>query len=538
MKVLLVFLVFSFFCFSSNAQLLDEGSTTTTVIESQGGVEEVTETTTTIEHKNTGDVLDGDTGIVTNKYEGDEDVDWGGAGAIYSHSSCTDAASGFHATGTDGRTSACGHAKNNSLTTWRQYVDLNSFDIKDGGEVNYEFLFAFPNSMYTNANRTAFMQTKGYNDNTLQWETGLVTIDKTTFTQNPNNYNNNTNWVNTVTGSYDFANQLDKVYIEIGGYGTYYWDEFQYTVAYNQISTVVETWLQLVVQQQDLDIIIDITDNYDLIDNNIIIDAPIIDNYTSDPPIVDNYTDDPPITEYTMDSGITELDMPLDIPMLEISPNQYEEIIVELDTSLEEASNTIEAPVVVDNLPKEPPAIENTPKEPVNEEIKEPINAPAEPVEEVEDSKPTPETASNEEVVEEVKEEPKQEVVEKEVEKESVEEKVEEKTETKVAEKTEEQKTEEKKEQRSEKRQAKAKEIMNKFESNYDAVAQITTLALVNALGPNIKTYSNQVIQPSLQWYETEEIYTDVVMQDPLGNYFGVRDSLVFEQMIGSQYNE
>jgi len=536
MKVLLVFLVFFLCSYYSNAQLLDEGSTTTTVIESQGGVEEVTETTVTIEHKDTGDVLDGDTGIVTNKYEGDADVDWGGAGAIYSHSSCTDAASGFPATGTDGRTSACGHAKSNSLTTWRQYVDLNSFGIEDGGEVNYEFLFAFPNSMYTNANRTAFMQTKGYNDNTLQWETGLVTIDKTTFTQNPNNYNNNTNWVNTVTGSYDFANQLDKVYIEIGGYGEYYWDEFQYTVAYNQISTVVETWLQLVVQQQDLDIIIDITDNYDLIDNNIIIDAPIIDNYTSDPPIVDNYTDDPPITEYTMDSGITELDMPLDIPMLEISPNQYEEIIVELDTSLEEASNTIEAPVVVDNLPKEPPAIENTPKEPVNEEIKEPINAPAEPVEEVEDSKPTPETASNEEVVEEVKEEPKQEVVEKEVEKESVEEKVEEKTETKVAEKTEEQKTEEKKEQRSEKRQVKAKEIMNKFESNYDAVAQITTLALVNALGPNIKTYSNQVIQPSLQWYETEEIYTDVVMQDPLGNYFGVRDSLVFEQMIGSQY--
>jgi hypothetical protein len=26
------------------------------------------------------------------------------------------------------------------------------------------------------------------------------------------------------------------------------------------------------------------------------------------------------------------------------------------------------------------------------------------------------------------------------------------------------------------------------------------------------------------------------MLQDPLGNYFGVRDSLVFEQMIGSQY--
>ena len=52
----------------------------------------------------------------------------------------------------------------------------------------------------------------------------------------------------------------------------------------------------------------------------------------------------------------------------------------------------------------------------------------------------------------------------------------------------------------------------------------------------NINTYSNQVIEKAPDWYKTEEIYVDVVMQDPLGNYFGVRDSLVFEQMIGAQY--
>ena len=95
---------------------------------------------------------------------------------------------------------------------------------------------------------------------------------------------------------------------------------------------------------------------------------------------------------------------------------------------------------------------------------------------------------------------------------------------------------EEKPTKQQEKKQEKAKEIIENFASNYDPIAQITTLALVNALGPNIKTYSNQVVQPALQWYKTEEIYTDVVMQDPLGNYFGVRDSLVFEQMIGAQY--
>ena len=89
-RLLLAFLVFSLCCYSSNAQLLDEGSTTTTVIESQGNVEEVTETTVTIEHKTTGDVLDSDNGIVATSKDGNANIGWGGAGAIYSHSSCTD----------------------------------------------------------------------------------------------------------------------------------------------------------------------------------------------------------------------------------------------------------------------------------------------------------------------------------------------------------------------------------------------------------------------------------------------------------------
>ena len=76
------------------------------------------------------------------------------------------------------------------------------------------------------------------------------------------------------------------------------------------------------------------------------------------------------------------------------------------------------------------------------------------------------------------------------------------------------------------------------FESQYDAVAQLTTLALVNALGADITTYQQVPTQVQPVWYESKEIYAETMLQDPLGNYFGVRDSLVFEQMIGSQYNE
>ena len=63
MKVLWVSLVLFLCCFSyqSNSQLLEEGSTTTTEIESQGGVEEVTETTVT----NKGSVTLTKTGAIT-----------------------------------------------------------------------------------------------------------------------------------------------------------------------------------------------------------------------------------------------------------------------------------------------------------------------------------------------------------------------------------------------------------------------------------------------------------------------------------------
>ena len=474
MKVLWVSLVLFLCCFSyqSNSQLLEEGSTTTTEIESQGGVEEVTETTVTIEHKHTGDVLDGETGVVTSRYEGDADSDWGGAGSIYSHSACTDSASGFPATGTDGRTSACGHARSNSLTTWRQYIQLNSFGIEEGGEVNYEFLFAFPDSMYQNAGQTAYVQTKGYNDNVLQWDSGQIVIDKTTFTQNPYNYNGNTNWVNNVTGSYDFANALDKVYLEIGGYGEYYWDEFQYNVAYNQITTVIETYLQVVQQEEILNTTINMLDDYE---------------------VVEVFTPEIELPEIQLEFDVVENDMSFDEPIVM-------EEIESFDAMTEEIVPNIE---IEENL--------------------SPINEDTEPVEEVEVSEVATEPGATDEpsspANKEIEENATQEEVEEVAEEKTVAVKVD--TSKKVA----------------EKKQEKAKKILNNFESSYDNVAQMTTLAIVNALGPEIKTYEEiQIQNVSPSWYEAEEIYSDVIMQDPLGNYFGVRDSLTFNNMVDMQY--
>jgi hypothetical protein len=183
----------------------------------------------------------------------------------------------------------------------------------------------------------------------------------------------------------------------------------------------------------------------------------------------------------------------------------------------------------------EPEVVEVEVEQPVEvTEVEQPAESEAEPVE-VAAEQPEP-VEVKEEVKEEVaqeetpKEEPKEEVAEKETEEEAPVEKVE--------------KTEEPKEEVAENKPTKeqiaknekAKRIRIAMDSAYDSVAQMTTLALVNALGPDISTYSNQqpVIQPS--WYETKDIYQNNVLPDPLGNYISVRSSLQMEEMIQQQY--
>ena len=52
----------------------------------------------------------------------------------------------------------------------------------------------------------------------------------------------------------------------------------------------------------------------------------------------------------------------------------------------------------------------------------------------------------------------------------------------------------------------------------------------------DIKQYQQQDIMQQMQWYEAEEIYTDKLMADPLGDYISVRSNLQMERMIQQQY--
>ena len=486
----------------------DAGTTTTTVIEEQGDVQEVTETTVTIENKTTGDILHKDTGVVATRYEGDMDQDWGGIGSA-SMVTCPSQVGG---------TGKCAKGTSSTLTTFQQNISLAQFHIEDGGALNWSL-----DGWHSQNNTELYFELKGYNNNTLLW------TDKTDLASGTTDY----------AGNYDYSGGLDKLFVSVGGKNNYYFDNVQLDVQYNVISTVVTTYLQYIETQVMLNETVASTDTYDYEDTTPEPSYEEMDNYDVGVPddivSIDIVPTETVVFEQTVEYA----------PIVET--NSFEAEVVTMETVVEDIQEVLsmpdiqEQPEVIEAPQPEPePAepepveVQSKPEESVeiaenqeSEEISTSVDAPGEPVEEPETEKVAEETEISEikeEVKEDVKKESKPEP--KEVAKEESKEK-EEVKEVKVADKPT---------KKQEAKQEKAKEIMQSFDSQYDAVAQLTTLALVNALGADIKTYQQIPTQVQPTWYESKDIYAETMLQDPLGNYFGVRDSLVFEKMIGAQY--
>jgi hypothetical protein len=449
----------------------EEGTTTTTVIEEQGDVQEITETTVTIENKTTGDILDGATGVVSSSKEGDMDKDWGGIGSASMPICPTEV----------GGTGTCGKGTSSTLTTFQQNINIAQFHIEDGGALDWSL-----DAWHSQSNTTLYFELKGYNDNVLLW------TDRTDLSSGTTDY----------AGNYDYAGGLDKLFISVGGSNNYYFDNVTMDIYYNVISTAVNTYLQYIEPQ--------------IMINETITSEP----YTYDEvEVMEVYTAQLPESsiDTPMETEPLVFEAPVEFTSITVETNTFEPEIMTMETVTEDIQEVMDIPTVVM-------------EEPVKEEVKQPVDAPETEVAVVEDNKPTIEPEVKEEVVEEeVKEEVKEESKPEPKEVAKEEPKKEEVKEVKVADKPT---------KKQEAKQEKAKEIMAGFESQYDAVAQLTTLALVNALGADIKTYQQIPTQVQPVWYESKEIYAETMLQDPLGNYFGVRDSLVFEQMIGSQYNE
>ena len=485
--------------------MLEEGDTVTQEIETEhlgeGHIDTITETTTTVEHKTTGDILHKDTGVVTNRYEGDMDLDWGGLGPA-SMPNCN----AYFGTG------KCGKGTSNSLTTFDQYVDISDFHISDGGALEWEL------QMYhSQANTTGYFQTKGYNNNVLQWDTGQITLENN---QTPTTY----------TGTHDFAGDLDKVFIRIGGKKNYYFDNVEYTVNYNHITTSVETWVEIVQPGLMEDqITIELIEQYDM--------ATPEEQYQMDE-MMEEFdivmTFDMPTLDYPMEE--MNIEMPIEIETIGTMMEDYnegtisyEEVMVEVQEMVEEIQDIgIEADVSM-------PTIEEI-KEPIVEQpidievVEETTTEPIEVVEETPNEEPTEEVADVSEYnnMEEIKEEAKEntepqekKVADNDMDAEEVDQEEPKKLEVTKA---------------QEKKQEKANQILATIQSQYDPVAQMTTIALVTALGPDIQQYQQQDIISQMQWYAEEEIYVDQLMPDPLGDYLSVRSNLQMERMIQQQY--
>ncbi len=476
--------------------MLEEGDTVTQEIETEhlgeGHIDTITETTVTVEHKTTDDLLHKDTGVVATRYEGDMDQDWGGLGPA-SMPNCNN----YFGTG------KCGKGTSSSHTTFDQYVDISDFHISDGGALDWELQMH-----HSQANTTGYFQTKGYNDNVLQWDTGQITLENN---QTPTTY----------SGAYDFAGDLDKVFIRIGGAKNYYFDNVAYTVNYNHITTSVETWIEIVQPGLMEDqITIELIEQYDV--------ATPEEQYQMDE-MMEEFdmvmTFDIPTMDYSMED--MEVDIPIELDNINTMMEDYnegtisyEDVMVDVQEMVEEIQDIgVEVEVSMPSMeePIEMEVVEETTTEPVEvvEETKE------EPTEEIAD---VSEDNNMEEIKEEAKEESKsqeKEVANKDMESEEVDQE-----EPKKLEVTKQQ----------QKKQDKANQILATIQSQYDPVAQLTTIALVTALGPDIKQYQQQDIMQQMQWYEAEEIYSDKLMPDPLGDYISVRSNLQMERMIQQQY--
>ena len=507
-------MAFFFYSFSSKAELLTPGETSVeekvTEHLGEGHIDTVTRTTTIIENQTTGNILDSNTGVVTTKYEGDMDSDWGGIGSA----SMPDCSAHFS-------TGKCGKGTSSTLTTFDQYVDISDFHISDGGALEWEL------QMYhSQENTTGYFETKGYNDNILQWESGQINLENT---GNPE----------TFTGIQNFTGDLDKVFIRVGGKNNYFFDNVAYTVNYNVITTAVETWVEIVQpMQMSESLTLEMMDTYESSSPE---QQQEMDSMMQDMDMVVHI--DLGTAEFSSDMEVD--DMPLDMPQdtmggmdtmfqdMDVGNMSFDEVMQEVSIAVAEIENVgMEVDAVEIKMPDTKEFVEVEIKPEPKIEVQQTQEAVEEQPKEVEVVEVVAEQPKEEAVKEEAPKEeaPKEEIAEKEVEEEPVIEKVE-KVEEQPKETAENKPTKEQVQ-----KQKKAKRIMTAMASSYDPVSQMTTLALVNALGPDISTYSNQipVVQPS--WYETKEIYENTILPDPLGSYISVSSSLQMEKMVSQQY--
>ena len=292
----------------------------------------VTTTTTTVTNEDSGDILDGDNGYVTSKYEGDLDIDWGGQGpaSMPSGNSCGQLGSDKCAmiTGSGNSTSTMGVS--GMGTTFINTIDISDLQIDKGGEVKYSIKVN-----KQDAQDRIYMHVSGFNGTTTVFS-GTDVLSESGVSSGYQSYN----------GTFDFGGVLNKIIVEVGGrdinmaVGPMF-DDVTINVFYNVINTIVTQHITTIEEIYYLNIFDSTELNFveEVFEYN---DISMEDGEISFTPI------EPEVEEVTYASVELEItEIQIDLP--EIEPE-----IVEVETEIEmEIEMEMEEVLVVEAEPEE-----------------------------------------------------------------------------------------------------------------------------------------------------------------------------------------
>jgi len=455
---------------------------------------ETTTTTTTITTTNedSGNILDGDAGYVSSKFEGDMDLDWGGQGPanMPSGNSCYNLGADKCAqiTGSGNSTSTMGVS--GMGTTFINTIDISELDIENGGRTNYTIKVDKRDTQ-----DRIYMHITGKNGNTSIFN-GTDILSESGVSSGYQEYE----------GGFDFAGTITSLTIEIGGrdinlaIGPLF-DDVTVNVLYNVVSqivteqiTTVEMWVAMggSTETEVIDIVENIFEH-----NDIIIDAPQDDMYF-EPEFEESDMDISYETvEMEMEMPEFEMNFEMELPEMELEMPEIEVAAVEMEMEME-LEMPVSEPETTEELEvaSEPDTIEAEPEmeEPVNEPE---IEAEPEPVEESTEED-TSEAESNAEE-ESSSEESIQETEENEEQPEDMEE-----SEDKSEDKAPVKKPESKKEKA-------AKKIVQKMgdKGRYDSTNQLKTLIVMQVLGDTKTFFDSQQ-----QLNDRQGFFTDYTIPD------------------------
>ena len=465
-------------------------------------------TTVTITNEDSGDILDGDAGYVTPKYEGDMDIDWGGQGPanMPSGNNC-------YQLGTDKCAQITGSGNSTSTmgvsgmgTTFIQTVDISELDIKNGGRTNYSIKVD-----KRDAQDRIYMHITGKNGNTSVFN-GTDILSESGVTSGYQEY----------TGGFDFSGTITTLVIEVGGrdinlaIGPLF-DDVTINVLYNVVSTIVtqsitsvEMWVAYggSTETEVIDIVENIFDHNDI----VVPESPGEDMFFEpefdEPDMEVSYE----TVEMEMEMPSFEMEFEMELPEMDIEMPEVEVAVVEVEMEMEmelELEMPAPEPEMTEEIEvaPEPDTMESEP------EMEEPINEPEPEPEPESQPEAEAEPESVDESTEEDSTEPEANAEEESESEESVQETEADEEQPEDMEEPEDKgETEEKPVKKPESKKEKAaKKIVKKMgdKGRYDSTNQLKTLIVMQVLGDSKTFFDSQK-----QLVDRQDFFTDYMIPD------------------------